>query len=61
MLFLVYFCTCNELWCIAFGFIQVLDNNGEAVFEVDYKESRKTFTPAHIAVAIYKKMLGKLT
>lgn len=40
--------------------IQVLDKSGEPVYEVDYKESRKTFTPSHIAVAIYKKMLGKV-
>lgn len=39
---------------------QVVDRSGEPVYEVDYKESRKTFTPSHIAVAIYKKMLGNV-
>lgn len=37
--------------------VTVFDQNGEPVFEVEYKESRKTFTPAQIAVLIYKKML----
>jgi hypothetical protein len=37
---------------------QVLDQNGEPRYEVDFKESRKIFTPSQIAVAIYKKMLG---
>ncbi|XP_052779931.1 heat shock 70 kDa protein 14-like isoform X1 [Mya arenaria] len=35
----------------------VLDKNGDPMYEVDYKESRKMFTPSHIAVTIYKKML----
>ena len=37
---------------------QVLDQNGEPRYEVDFKESRKIFTPSQIAVVIYKKMLG---
>jgi len=40
--------------------LQVLDQNGEPMFEVDYKEARKMFSPTHIAVSIYKKMLGRL-
>lgn len=36
---------------------QVIDQNGEPRYEVDYKESRRVFTPSEIAVSIYKKML----
>ncbi|XP_045166639.2 heat shock 70 kDa protein 14-like [Mercenaria mercenaria] len=36
---------------------QVFDQNGEPRYEVDFKESRKIFTPSQIAVSIYKKML----
>ena len=38
--------------------LQVINEDGQPVFEVMYKEKVTKLTPVEVATAIYKKMMG---
>ena len=41
--------------------MQVINEDGQPVFEVMYKEKAIKVTPVQVATAIYKKLMGKYT